>query len=129
VWRRAANYDPANGSVLGWMLNQARSRAIDRVRFEQRKKRVNPLAEEPVEPIPTASPLETLELREQARRLREALAALTPAEREAIETAYFSELTYAEVAARLDAPVGTVKTRIRTGLQKLKKVLADGAPS
>ena len=47
VWRRASTYDPAGGSVVGWIMNQARSRAIDRVRFEQRKKRVNQHADEP----------------------------------------------------------------------------------
>src|SRR5438876_4969651 len=92
VWRRASTYDPANGSVVGWIMNQARSRAIDRLRFEQRKKRVN---DHPGDPLPTAAPSgphETFDLREQSRRLRDALTVLTPDERQVTETAFFSEL-------------------------------------
>jgi hypothetical protein len=67
VWRRASTYDPAGGSVVGWIINQARSRAIDRLRFEQRKKRVNRDVEGPPA-TPTASdPQEILDVREQAR--------------------------------------------------------------
>jgi RNA polymerase sigma-70 factor (ECF subfamily) len=69
------------------------------------------------------SPPEAFDVREQGRLLRQALEALTPHERQAIETAFFSELTYREVAARLDQPVGTVKTRIRSGLRKLRQLL------
>jgi RNA polymerase sigma factor (sigma-70 family) len=61
---------------------------------------------------------------EQGRILRRALEALTPHERQAIEIAYFAELTYSEAAAKLDQPVGTVKTRIRSGLVKLRQILA-----
>jgi RNA polymerase sigma-70 factor, ECF subfamily len=127
VWRRASAYDAANGTVVGWIMNQARSRAIDRLRLEQRKKRVNPHPDSP-QPLEAANePHETLEHGEQARLLREALAVLTPQERQAIETAFFSELTYAEVAARLNQPLGTVKTRIRSGLCKLRQALAGEA--
>ena len=124
VWRRAGTYDPAAGPVIGWILNQARSRAIDRLRFEQRKKRVPTLSETPPAVVRRASPAEAFDLKEQGRLLREALNVLTPAERQAIETAFFSELTYYEVAARLDEPLGTIKTRIRSGLGKLRGVLA-----
>jgi RNA polymerase sigma-70 factor (ECF subfamily) len=127
VWRRASRYDAANGTVLGWIMNQARSRAIDRLRFEQRKKRVDPLAGDPLEAIETADSHDALELKEQSRALKSALTALTLGERQAIETAFFSELTHAEVAARLNQPVGTVKTRIRSGLHKLRQALAAGA--
>jgi RNA polymerase sigma-70 factor (ECF subfamily) len=71
-----------------------------------------------------ADPQEAFDLAEQARRLREALTVLSPAERLAIETAFFSGLTHAEAAVRLHAPVGTVKTRIRSGLRKLREALA-----
>ena len=124
VWRRASTYDAANGSVIGWIMNQARSRAIDRLRFEQRKKRVN---DRPDELLPTAAPSgphETFDLREQSRLLRDALTVLTPDERQVIETAFFSELTYVEVAQRLNQPLGTVKTRVRSGLGKLRQALA-----
>jgi RNA polymerase sigma-70 factor (ECF subfamily) len=127
VWRRASGYDPANGTVLGWIMNQARSRALDRLRFEQRKKRVNPdpHACEPLLPLEASDSCDILVFKEQSRALRGALTtALSPDERQAIEVAFFSELTYAEAAARLNQPLGTVKTRIRSGLHKLRQALA-----
>ena len=124
VWRRASGYDPAGGSVVGWIMNQARSRAIDRVRFEQRKKRVNNYADSPPEPTGPSGPQEAFDIRGQGHLLRHALQGLTPDERQAIETAFFSELTYGEVATRLQQPLGTVKTRIRSGLGKLRQALA-----
>jgi len=120
VWRRAAAYDPSAGSVVGWIMNQARSRAIDRLRYDARKKRV---PARPDEPLPSVGPHVAFDLKEQARLLGNALTVLTPEERQAIETAFFSELTYAEAAARLNQPLGTVKTRIRSGLGKLRQVL------
>ena len=119
VWRRASRYDAANGTVLGWIMNQARSRAIDRLRFENRRKRnhsgdMQPLAE--VAP----DPHDVLELRRQGESLRAALAALTPHEREAIEMTFFAGLTHTEAAARLNQPLGTIKTRIRSALHKLR---------
>ncbi len=124
VWRRAGTYDAAGGSVVGWIMNQARSRAIDRVRFEQRKKRVNPSADNPLPSTPGRDPREEFDVREQGRLLRDALKVLTPEERRTIETAFFSEMTYDEVAAALNQPLGTVKTRIRSGLGKLRQALA-----
>jgi RNA polymerase sigma-70 factor, ECF subfamily len=127
VWRRAPTYDPANGTVVGWVMNQARSRAIDRLRLEQRKKRVNPHPDDPVPAAPASSPHETIELQEQGRLLQNAMTVLTPRERQAIETAYFSGLTHAEAAQRLNQPLGTVKTRIRSALSKLRQALAGGS--
>jgi RNA polymerase sigma-70 factor, ECF subfamily len=123
VWRGASSYDAANGTVLGWIMNQARSRAIDRVRFESRKKRVDPHAGGPAA-VEASEAHDLVELKQQGEALRAALGVLTADERLAIEAAFFSELTYAEVAARLDQPLGTVKTRIRSGLHKLRQVLA-----
>jgi RNA polymerase sigma-70 factor (ECF subfamily) len=122
VWRRAARYDAANGTVLGWIMNQARSRAIDRLRFESRKKRSNVSDAQPeAEAAPDAH--DVLELREQGEALRAALTALTPDERQAIETTFFAGLTHAEAAIRLNQPLGTIKTRIRSGLHKLRHAL------
>lgn len=125
VWRRASGYDAANGTVVGWIMNQARSRAIDRLRFEGRKKRVEPEAHDPA-PLAEACHHDALEARDQSRALQAALGVLRAEERQAIEAAFFSELTYAEVAARLNQPLGTVKTRIHSGLHKLRQALADG---
>jgi RNA polymerase sigma-70 factor, ECF subfamily len=126
VWRRAAKYDAAGGSVIGWIMNQARSRAIDRIRFEQRKKRVDPHPHNPVEETPATDCEASFELTQNSRLLRDALTILTPQERQAIETAFLSELTYPEVAERLKQPLGTVKTRIRSALRKLRQELAKG---
>ena len=126
VWRRASRYDSANGTVLAWIMNQARSRAIDRLRFESRKRRsqcgdVQPPGEEAVDPQ------DAIELRERGESLRAALTALTPDERQAIETTFFAGLTHAEAAARLNQPLGTIKTRIRSGLHKLRRRLTAEA--
>jgi len=126
VWRRASSYQPAGGTVVGWIMNQARSRAIDRLRFDQRKKRVPSEASDPLPATGTASPDDLITFEQQRQALRRALETLTFDERQAIETAFFSELSYAEVAARLNQPVGTIKTRIRSGLRKLREALAGG---
>jgi RNA polymerase sigma-70 factor (ECF subfamily) len=102
VWRRASHFDPANGTVLAWVMNQARLRTIDRL-------------QEYGDP---------LEVKEESRALRSALSVLTSHEREAIEAAFFSELTHAEVAARTNQPTETIKQRIRSGLHKLARALA-----
>jgi RNA polymerase sigma-70 factor (ECF subfamily) len=126
VWRRASRYDAANGTVLGWIMNQARSRAIDRLRFESRKKRSHGGEEQPPAEV-AADPRDVLELVEQAQSLRAALAGLTPDECQAIEMTFFAGLTHAEAAARLKQPLGTIKTRIRSALHKLRDRLTAEA--
>jgi RNA polymerase sigma-70 factor, ECF subfamily len=124
VWRRSADYDPENGSVIGWIMNLTRSRAIDRVRFEQRKKRrpAHPDTGEEGD-VERSGPADAMDARQRRGVLHEALTTLTRDERQAIETAFFGELTYSETAARLDQPLGTVKTRVRSALAKLRKAL------
>jgi RNA polymerase sigma-70 factor, ECF subfamily len=126
VWRRAPGYDAANGTVLGWIMNQARSRAIDHLRFESRKKRSHGVDAQPMAEA-AADPRHVLELREQGELLRAALAELTPDERQAIEMTFFAGLTHAEAAVRLNQPLGTIKTRIRSGLHKLRHRLGAEA--
>ena len=123
VWQRASTYDPANGSVVGWIMNQARSRAIDRLRFDQRKKRVNTYPDDLRPTTDIVVPQQACLFEEQSRLLRNALEVLTADERNAIETAFFSELTYEQTASKLNQPLGTVKTRIRSGLGKLRDAL------
>jgi RNA polymerase sigma-70 factor, ECF subfamily len=112
VWRRACTYDGTGGSVLGWIMNQARSRAIDRLRFETRKKRTQTGIEDPQA--------------EQTQLLQRALEGLTLDERRALEAAGFAELSYVEIAKRLNQPLGTIKTRIRSALGKLRRALSPG---
>ncbi len=123
VWRRSKEYDAAAGTVVGWIMMQARSRALDRLRFEQRKKRVDPQPGRRDERPEADGPGAGIAAREHSSSLHAALTTLTVAERQAIETAFFSELTYSETATRLDEPVGTVKTRVRSALAKLRKAL------
>jgi RNA polymerase sigma-70 factor (ECF subfamily) len=126
VWRRASAYDAENGTVLGWIMNQARSRALDRLRFDNRKKRTPGAEGEPAgEPQPDAQ--DVIETRQQGELLRIALAQLSPSERQAIEATFFAGLTHVEAAARLNEPLGTIKTRIRSALHKLRRALAAEA--
>jgi RNA polymerase sigma-70 factor, ECF subfamily len=104
----------------------ARSRAIDRLRLESRKKRSHDCeGQQPADVA--ADPRDVLELLEQAQSLRAALAALTPDERQAIETTFFAGLTHSEAAERLKQPLGTIKTRIRSALHKLRDRLTAEA--
>jgi len=129
VWRQASRYQEEDGTVLGWIMIQARSRAIDRLRFDQRQKRVQRDSREPLPTTDAASPEDLIAFKQQSRALRGAMDGLTPDEREAIEAAFFSELTYAEVAAQLNEPLGTIKTRIRSGLHKLRQALGEAGHS
>jgi RNA polymerase sigma-70 factor (ECF subfamily) len=108
VWRRAYRYDPHDGTVLAWLMNHARFRALARLRSEQRKKS------------------DEAEFGDERRALRAALDTLTPEERQVIEAAFFSELTPAEVAIRLKESLETVRQRIHSGLHKLRQALAEG---
>ena len=108
LWRGSVRYD-AIGTVLGWVMNQARSRAIDWLRLEQQQ-----TASAPDE-------REIMKLNEQTRQLRTALNALAPEERAALEIAFLSELTYFEVAARLKQTPGSTKARLRSALHKLRR--------
>ena len=127
VWSRAARYDAAGGTVLGWIMNQARSRALDRLRFDRRQKRAPLDAGEPLPATEVADPRDVVSFLQQTLALRKALAVLTTDERATIQAAYFAELTHAETAERLTQPLGTIKTRIRSALHKLRCALDGGA--
>lgn len=125
VWQRAATYDAATGTVIAWIMNQARSRAIDRLRHDQRKKRVNQNGDDLGEDS-IADVASLVVHADNARELQHAMASLNADERRAIETAYYGHLSHAEVAARLQQPLGTIKTRIRSALAKLRRALTPG---
>ena len=125
IWRKASRYDSANGTVLGWIMNQARSRALDRLRFEGRQRRAAPGAGHVVESSEGVEYRDAVEVKQQAEAVQRALATLAPSERQAIQAAFFSELTHAEAAARLETPLGTIKTRIRSALRKMRQMLAS----
>lgn len=125
LWRKACRYDPAKGTVLGWVMNQARAKAIDWLRFEQPQKRPQTASEGGLLIIDAPDYRDVMQFNEQSGRLRAALTLLTPEERAAIEIAFFSELSYTEVATRLKQPAGAIKARIRSGLRKLAASALD----
>ncbi len=125
IWRGAGNYDAQSGTVLGWIMEQARKQAVDRLRFENYRKRGQggaPASGGDAAP----DPRDVQKLGTQREALCAALDCLTPDERLAIETTFFAGLTQADAAARLNQPLGTIKTRIRSGLLKLRHALAAG---
>jgi RNA polymerase sigma-70 factor (ECF subfamily) len=125
AWRQAARYSSTRGAVAAWLLTLARSRAIDRLRA--RRARPSDLADDRavgnVVDVAPAADSQVLSS-EQVSRVRAALDELPLLQRAAIELAYYEGLTHAEIAARLEQPLGTVKTRIRLAMTKLRDVLA-----
>lgn len=121
VWERAATFDPARGSVRTWVLTIARSRALDRLRARARRPESVPLSEFVATDQP--DPSESVEAQERREQVGRALASIPEEQRRAIELAYFGGLTQSEIAERLRQPIGTVKTRMRLGMQKLRALL------
>jgi len=124
AWRQASRYSASRGAVAAWLLTLARSRAIDRLRA----KRARPAGvtdERIADQLVDASPaVDSMVLSsEQVSRVRAALDELPLLQRAALELAYFEGLTHAEIADRLEQPLGTVKTRIRLAMLKLRDVL------
>ncbi len=128
AWRQADAYDAKRAPVAGWLLMMTRTRAIDRLRARSgRVQMVQALPTLPDPPDQHEGP-EALAIGEQeAARVRAALDTLTESQRSAIELAYYEGLSQSDIAARLREPLGTVKTRIRTGLLKLRSALRDAA--
>ncbi len=114
IWRQAGRFDPARGSPEAWICTMARTRALDRLRRRTSRR------EDPPDAAPGASePPRT----EQALAVRTALDTLSTDQRSALELAYYEGLTQTEIAARLGEPLGTIKTRIRMALIRLRDVL------
>ena len=125
AWKQAARYDASRGAVGAWLLTLARSRAIDHLRAK--RARPGEVSDERVagQLVDAGPPADSLVLSsEQVARVRAALDELPLLQRAAIELAYYEGLTHAEIADRLEQPLGTVKTRIRLAMLKLRDVLA-----
>lgn len=125
AWRQARAYDSKRGSPLAWLMTIARSRAIDKVRsgkFEQQHR--EPLENAGEIRAQTLSPEEASVISERQKLVRFALDALSPEQREVLELAYYSGLSHTEIAERLGHPLGTVKTRTRLGMIKLRDLLS-----
>jgi RNA polymerase sigma-70 factor (ECF subfamily) len=131
VWREAERFDAARGSLRAWLTVMVRSRALDLIRARRRSERLTADAARgnPEAAVVLGDPAEEDERR---GRVLAALAELPAPQREAIELAYYGGLSQSEIAERLGAPLGTVKTRIRDGMQKLrvslKPLYAGGEP-
>lgn len=121
VWRQAANFDTRRGAPSAWLITLTRSRAIDRLRSRDYVRPAPP--EEAPRPEASATPEETTALTERRRLVQEACAQLPPEQRQVLELSYFSGLSHHEIAQELDLPAGTVKTRIRLGIKKLRDLL------
>ena len=124
VWRTSGNYSIERGSPLAWLLTIARTRSLDRLRAGwQEQQRKQPLDVVSQVATSSANPEEESALGERQRLVRGALAALSTEQREAIELAYYSGLSHSEIALKLGQPLGTVKTRIRLAMVKLRDLL------
>jgi RNA polymerase sigma-70 factor (ECF subfamily) len=127
AWKYASSYSEKRGSVQAWLLIMARNAAIDRIRA--RKAQPATLSMEPEAfPEPAsmdATPEEASVMRERRRRVQQVLNELPPEQREVVVLSFFGGLTHAELAERLGEPLGTVKSRVRMGLAKLRGLLEE----
>lgn len=128
AWDRAPGYEPSKGTVLSWLLNMTRSRALDRRRRLGAK---TPWSDVQVADLaaamlaPDSSPEEVTHAAERAQRVRAAAAALPRGQREAIAAAFFAGMSHVEIATALAVPLGTIKSRIRDGMLALKRALSS----
>ncbi|MDX2482673.1 MAG: sigma-70 family RNA polymerase sigma factor [Pseudodonghicola sp.] len=125
VWRKAAQFDPARAQVSSWVYQIARNRQIDVIRKENR-----PMPEELAEDLAGASGAEPdasqiLAVEQEANQLKLALSRLKPDQREIIERAYLGELSHQEISTQTGLPLGTIKSRIRLGLDRLRHELKE----
>jgi RNA polymerase sigma-70 factor (ECF subfamily) len=124
IWRGAARFMPERGKASTWILTLVHRRAVDLVRREQRR-RTEPLPE--AEPAGEAGSDEGMWLRLERERVQAALARLPDRQREALELAYYGGFTQSELAERLGEPIGTIKSRMFTGLAHLRELLEGEA--
>ncbi len=114
VWERAGDFDPARGSAESWLYTRARSRAIDRLRAKGSREVPSELAED--------TPDRSSSGADDRHMVETALSQLSDAQRTVIELSFFEGLTHSEIARKLGEPLGTVKTRVRSGLERLRTI-------
>jgi RNA polymerase sigma-70 factor (ECF subfamily) len=132
VWNTAASYAANRGRVDGWLFMMTRSRTLDRLRAKQRQAKVTTASVEAVQTQTnrgTPLPEENLMVQERRERVLAALAKIPEEQRLVLEMAYYGGQSQSEIAAQTGLSLGTVKTRIRLGLNKLRGILAEDAPS
>jgi RNA polymerase sigma-70 factor (ECF subfamily) len=128
IWKKADTYHSKKGSLVTWICTTARNRAIDRVRSVQRRSALYDRFEEKLDgeaPEKRTSGREELYRSDARRVLQNAVVSLSPEQREVIELAYFEGLTQKQIAERIDSPLGTVKARIRRGVERLRVSIND----
>jgi RNA polymerase sigma-70 factor, ECF subfamily len=127
IWRKVARYDVGRGTPIAWLVTLTKSRAIDRLRARatQGSRSTRLLESTPPEPTADSNPIPVDTQANQGLRIAvsTALVELPPAQQQAIELAYYEGLSYGEIAARLNQPLWTVKTRIKLGMSKLRNGL------
>jgi len=123
IWQTATRYDTSKGGAIAWMLTMTHRRAVDRVRASQASR--NRDTRIGIRDFPTDfdSVAESVEVRIESERVKEAMMRLTELQRQAVELAYFGGYSHSEVAAMLSVPIGTVKTRLRDGMIRLRDEL------
>jgi RNA polymerase sigma-70 factor (ECF subfamily) len=126
IWRTASRFDPAKGSAVSWILTLVHRKSVDRVRSAEASTRRDTTYHQGSQAVDHDSTAEAAQASMEARRVRQAMGSLTEVQREALELAYFKGYTHTEVAAMLDLPVGTAKTRIRDGLIRLRDTMGVG---
>jgi RNA polymerase sigma-70 factor (ECF subfamily) len=124
VWRSAAAYDAARGSVRSWLLTQVHHRAVDIVRKEDAERRRSMREREPLPADPTDDVVEDAWLRARRNDIRAALGTISSEQRQVLDLAYFGGLTQTQIAERLGIPLGTVKSRTLTAMLKLREALS-----
>jgi RNA polymerase sigma-70 factor (ECF subfamily) len=127
LWRKADTYDPRRGALKPWLLQIAHFRILNELRARSRRPQLDPDVDpDVVDELPdtTAEPVEAAWQAYRQEAVRAAVERLPPAQRQALSLAFFDELTHDQVAVALNLPLGTVKTRIRAGVQKLRYILA-----
>jgi RNA polymerase sigma-70 factor (ECF subfamily) len=123
IWRNSSRFDPDLGSALSWLMTIGHRKAVDRVRAAEATRRRDTAYEARDQVAPFDQTVEDAHRNLDAQRVRRALETLTKSQRGALELAYFGGYTHREVAAMLDLPLGTAKTRIRDGLIRLRDTL------
>jgi len=124
IWRGASGFRPERGTVLGWVTVMARTRAIDRLRSRKRRPEEELAAPVNDKPAATPSPEQSTIEKQQSLLVRTALASLPQNQRELLELSCYSGFTHSELAQKLNLPLGTVKTRLRMGVSRLRELLA-----
>ena len=127
VWRQASNYSQERGSPEAWIVNIARSRAIDKLRSIRRMEKSFVLTDEPARAESSENVESSAAESEAKLTVKSALGNLPPAQRKVLELAYFDGLTQTEIAEKLAEPLGTVKTRMRSGIQRLRDIVGARA--